>query len=398
MAEAMKALPDAPKRELLAGAYENGRKTGAVSFASTLEKVFDVEFAALGTREAKKGRIKSDFGLLVSEIVKCARSDGVGKLSEKERFEWLSDYFTARLDTGWDKDRLLSEALLEGKHNDYSRFIVFAGFNERIGKPAFLVIAKSHVLLAGYSHCLDLLASGNGQVFPIRELYERYPESELRPIEKILAITYDRVASVYMGRGDVASALNCGMAAMNVNPTDSRAPYNLGRIYQKLGDVKEADKWLGRAVTANPENADAWYRRGYINVSLGNSPEAIHCFETAIKLSPGSFGAENQLCTLYLGEGDYDAALEHGMKALKLNPENAVLNNNVGVAYHNNNEPQAAIGFLQEAVRLDPEFASAHQSLGTIYNGMGLKTEATYHFHKSAELKAKALLPKKPKA
>ncbi|MCS7033794.1 MAG: tetratricopeptide repeat protein [Phycisphaerae bacterium] len=75
------------------------------------------------------------------------------------------------------------------------------------------------------------------------------------------------------------------LAAIEADPNNFEARYNLGNILMKLGHFREAAEQFSVAVAARPESAEAWANFGWAQLRLGARPGAIRAFERALALN-----------------------------------------------------------------------------------------------------------------
>jgi tetratricopeptide (TPR) repeat protein len=194
--------------------------------------------------------------------------------------------------------------------------------------------------------------------------------------------------------------------------------------YILLQDLADADKWLTRAVDWEPKDADAWYNLGRTKYTENKFEEAIHAFQQCLQLDPKNVKAEDNLGLSYYGLGRaddarsaYEAAiqwqssvpqkdpepfldlgtlcLEQGhpkdalpylLQAIQIAPDEAKGHEKLGKAYSMLDQLPEAQSELQKAVTLAPETASLHYMLGQIYRKQGLVDKANIEFKRVAEL------------
>lgn len=100
-----------------------------------------------------------------------------------------------------------------------------------------------------------------------------------------------------MGEYDRAEkVLNDALAA---NPADAAALVTLGRVRMERAasdaDLRAARDLVQRAVQSDPEDPEAWYDLGRLDLRLGNAAAAVQRLTRSLQLSPGQMGALYQL-------------------------------------------------------------------------------------------------------
>jgi tetratricopeptide (TPR) repeat protein len=87
--------------------------------------------------------------------------------------------------------------------------------------------------------------------------------------------------------GDAATAEQLYRRAMNMDPADPAAPFNLGNVLRAMGKSLEAETAYRAAVKADPRFAQAWYNLAdLLDVQL-RTKEAIACLDRALEADPG---------------------------------------------------------------------------------------------------------------
>ena len=87
--------------------------------------------------------------------------------------------------------------------------------------------------------------------------------------------------------GDAAAAEQLYRRAMNMDPADSAAPFNLGNVLRALGKGLEAETAYRAAVKADPRFAQAWYNLADLLDAQRRTQEAIACLDRALEADPG---------------------------------------------------------------------------------------------------------------
>ena len=62
-----------------------------------------------------------------------------------------------------------------------------------------------------------------------------------------------------------------------------------------MGNTKKAIKCYERAVDLNPGNEEAWFNLGAALHSINKSKKALRCFEEVLRLNPGNESAREAL-------------------------------------------------------------------------------------------------------
>jgi tetratricopeptide (TPR) repeat protein len=87
--------------------------------------------------------------------------------------------------------------------------------------------------------------------------------------------------------GDVAAAERLYRRAMNMDPADPAAPFNLGNVLRSVGRSLEAEAAYRAAVKADPRFSQAWYNLADVLDDQRRTNEAIACLDRALEVDPG---------------------------------------------------------------------------------------------------------------
>jgi tetratricopeptide (TPR) repeat protein len=87
-------------------------------------------------------------------------------------------------------------------------------------------------------------------------------------------------------QNDIATAERLYRRAMNMDPADPAAPFNLGNVLRSSGRSLEAEAAYRAAVRADPNFASAWYNLADVLDDQRRINEAIECLESALDADP----------------------------------------------------------------------------------------------------------------
>jgi len=86
--------------------------------------------------------------------------------------------------------------------------------------------------------------------------------------------------------GDAATAERLYRRAMNLDPADPTAPFNLGNVLRSTGRSLEAEAAYRAAVKADARLAQAWYNLADVLDDQRRTNEAIACLDRALEVNP----------------------------------------------------------------------------------------------------------------
>lgn len=171
------------------------------------------------------------------------------------------------------------------------------------------------------------------------------------------------------------------------SPGKSRANDHYGVALSTAGRVEEAAGYLNKAVEINPRNWFALYNLGRMLDEMGNIDAAISCYQAAIGLNPELAVAHNNLAVDYLIKGDEEQAIRLYNVVLKLKPEFAEAHNNLGYVLKGRGKVDEAIGHFQAAIRSNGDYAKAYNNLGEAYQEKGELDQAISQFEEAVRLR-----------
>ena len=135
------------------------------------------------------------------------------------------------------------------------------------------------------------------------------------------------IANIYEDLKRYEEAKNVLENIIKINSNDSKAKYNLARIYQYyLAKKEKALELYKDALDLDKENYQIWNAISNVQIELCKYNDAIYTLEQIIKKFPDKFLNLKQLAEVQLLVGMFDAAEDIILKAIKLNNNQSILN------------------------------------------------------------------------
>jgi tetratricopeptide (TPR) repeat protein len=188
-------------------------------------------------------------------------------------------------------------------------------------------------------------------------------------------------------KGDDEAAIAEWRRAIEIEPADDKANYNLGALLLKTGDVRGAIPYFEKTIATNPRYPNAHGDLGVALAATGNMPEAGPHFEQELAISPGSAEAHSNYARALAQFGRLDEALAHFRQAVEAAPGDASVHKNLGRALALQGQAAEAIAEFEQAVQIDPGLAVAQQYLGELlYMTAGRTAEALAHWRTALRL------------
>ncbi len=192
-------------------------------------------------------------------------------------------------------------------------------------------------------------------------------------------------ASYALGEDEVAETHF--RKALELDPADSEALFNLALLVKFAGRNNEALPLLERAVLARKGDPQPLTHLADLHLSLQHFADAEKIARAADLLSPGNPLNLNTLmiATRYLGNPLESAFWGH--KLVEVEPLKAANHANLAKAYIEYGKNQLGIEHARRALQLDPEDAESHSTLSAAVGVEGRWEEALQHTDRAIALK-----------
>ena len=129
---------------------------------------------------------------------------------------------------------------------------------------------------------------------------------------------HDDVALLYMGVGQMASAVRHFEASVTLKPDSAAAHFNLGTALAQAGRLPEAVTALRAAIERRPGYALAHGNLGQVLLAQGKTGDALKHLQEAVRLDAANPQALFGLAEAYAASGSIDLAIETIERAIKL--------------------------------------------------------------------------------
>jgi tetratricopeptide (TPR) repeat protein len=138
---------------------------------------------------------------------------------------------------------------------------------------------------------------------------------------------------------------------------------NLGNVFLKQNDYDKAELNYRKALQIDPYDVLANYNIAYLLHIEGKLDEAIRYYLWVVKLRPAHADAHNNLAMALMSKSRLDEAVKHFETALAINPKDVEIHYNIAVALADQKQIDKAISHLKEALEIKPDFAEARKKL-----------------------------------
>ena len=125
--------------------------------------------------------------------------------------------------------------------------------------------------------------------------------------------------------GDLTAAQGDYSKAVDLDPENDTAHFQLGNVLESLGLYEQALRSYDAAIRFNPEHDDAYNNRGRVLEELGQYEHAIDSFTASIRIDPADPAPYYNRGTVWLTLDDFAKALADFEKAMTLGLKDADL-------------------------------------------------------------------------
>jgi tetratricopeptide (TPR) repeat protein len=164
-----------------------------------------------------------------------------------------------------------------------------------------------------------------------------------------------------MGSHRAKVAFKQNLESATLNPADASAHYNLGLIHQSRGELDAARERFERALQIDPEEIDASYQLGRIARQQKRYADAIQNFEQVVARNPAHSQHEvwREVAATYIAAGQFEdarTALDQFLEHRPSDPEGLYLMGRAHAGLGHKREATSLMQACIEAVKTAPAY------------------------------------------
>jgi tetratricopeptide (TPR) repeat protein len=164
-----------------------------------------------------------------------------------------------------------------------------------------------------------------------------------------------------VGSHRAKAAFKQNLESATLNPADSSAHYNLGLIHQSRGELEQARERFDRALQIDPEEIDASYQLGRIARQQKRFADAIQNFEHVVVRNPAHSQYEvwREVAATYIAAGQFEdarTALDQFLEHRPSDPEGLYLMGRAHAGLGHKREATSLMQACIEAVKTAPAY------------------------------------------
>uniref|UniRef100_A0A672RW94 General transcription factor IIIC, polypeptide 3 n=1 Tax=Sinocyclocheilus grahami TaxID=75366 RepID=A0A672RW94_SINGR len=170
-------------------------------------------------------------------------------------------------------------------------------------------------------------------------------------------------ANIRYARGEKEDAILMCMEIIRQAPVAYEPFSTLAMIYEDQGDMEKALQFGLIAAHLNPSDYEEWVKLADMSLEQDNVKQAIICYTKAIKYDPSNVQYLWERSSLYEQVGEHKQAMDGYRRILSLLPPSdgeqfMQLSRDMAKSYYESSELPSAIGVMEEALESHPELVS----------------------------------------
>ena len=177
---------------------------------------------------------------------------------------------------------------------------------------------------------------------------------------------YGNLGVAMLTKGDVDKATRYFNGAIQIDPANAEAHYNLGNTFLAQDLPAKAVGEYEMAIRAKPNYAKAYSNLGVAFTQMGQTDRAIEGFHRAVELDPNNIEAHFNLAMTIAGKGLIDEAVEHLHKVVELVPQNTTAHCRLAEMLLLQGKIEQATAEYEQALKIDPADKNARVGLEKI--------------------------------
>ncbi|HDQ25902.1 MAG TPA: tetratricopeptide repeat protein [bacterium] len=228
------------------------------------------------------------------------------------------------------------------------------------------------------------LGSAYAQLSAYNFSVEAYKKAiELDPADVKARYNLSVVHSEY---GSSAEAMKTVRDALKISPRDPMLQASYGNVLIDQNRLEPAKQVYSQIARAKPDFDVAHFNLGVINYKERNLDEAEKNYENVLKINPRDYEAKQNLAAIKILNGDFETAVKYLKDVVASNPaDDIVLSNayfNMGIAYLRLNKHRDALKAFETVISIEPWDMAAYVNAAIISEHLGMKDKAANYWQR----------------
>lgn len=182
---------------------------------------------------------------------------------------------------------------------------------------------------------------------------------------------------IYLQRKDIDTSIKIIKKALEINPTNENAYYNLGVLFSEKNEPNASIEAFNNCLKLNPKHESARFNLSNQYLKIKSFDLAISEYEKILESNPYSQDTLYNIAFCYLTFiEDYEKAIQYFNRLLNYNSIHIDGMFNLAVAHYKKDNKNKSVELYNEITLLFPEYAIAYYNLGNLYYELGMKDKA----------------------
>lgn len=194
------------------------------------------------------------------------------------------------------------------------------------------------------------------------------------------------LAMEYENKGDFKSALKVLNEAIQHNPNNEAAIYEVAFCYDQMGEYEKAIQCYSDFIDENPYSFTSWYNLGNAYLKLEEYDKAIWAYDYCILINDDFGPVYFNLGNAFLAQDKFIKAIENFHKCIELDGDDPMALCYIGECHEQLKEYELAKHFYNRSLELAPLLPDAWLGLGIVEDLEGNTREGIVLINKAAEL------------
>lgn len=198
--------------------------------------------------------------------------------------------------------------------------------------------------------------------FAIRLFKEALSISEPEDRDEI----YLDLAMEYQNDNDYKNAVKILKEAIQYNPKNEGAIYEIAFCYDQLNQFEDAIKAYHTFIDENPYSFTSWYNLGNTYLKLEKYDKAIWAYDYCLLINEDFAPAYFNLGNVYLTTEKYKLAIQHFHKSIEVDGDDPIAFCYIGECHEQLGEYDLAKHFYKRSMELAPMYADSWLGMGIV--------------------------------
>jgi Flp pilus assembly protein TadD len=219
--------------------------------------------------------------------------------------------------------------------------------------------------------------------------FANIPKGGLEKIDPVANQYYklETSAMELMTRNQFAAAIPAWRTALEKDPSEGRAHFNLAYSLGQTGQVEESLAEYRKACELSPDDPITFAQSALAMAQAGKTGEAIAHYRQSLALDGVNAGVQADLGALLVQQGQTAEGIEHLEKAVALKPESAAVRNKYATALAQAGRFPDAVEQFRKSIEISGgKDWQSFDMLGSVYSRMGRSEDAAQAERKALEL------------